>query len=256
MDTTRITASSTTIGTAAYMAPEQVQGHDVTPAADVYALGLVLLELLTGRKGFEGTSHEVAVARLARNPDTSSGVPGAWRPLLAAMTHRAAPNRPPAAEVRDRLRSLLEAADEPTGAVGAVAPVAQVLVPAPQGGAATAGDAATMALPAAGGTTVMPAAALPRPEPAPAEVAPAGPGARRALAVVLVGLLLLVVAVAVASGGGSGQLDDVPTTQVTEPAAEPPPTTVAPATTAPPPTAKGDGAGKGGGKEKKEKGRD
>ena len=123
LDSSRLTATATTVGTAAYMAPEQVQGHEVTGAADVYALGLVLLELLTGRQAFEGTMHEVAVARLARPPDTTTDVPGPWRALLQAMTDRAAPNRPSAADVRQRLDEVLvaiERTDEATGATPAV----------------------------------------------------------------------------------------------------------------------------------------
>ncbi len=50
--TSRLTGTSVVMGTPAYMAPEQVMGEDATPAADIYALGLVMHELLTGATHF------------------------------------------------------------------------------------------------------------------------------------------------------------------------------------------------------------
>jgi hypothetical protein len=56
-----VTAVGTTIGTPAYMAPEQALGHDVGPAADLYSLGIVAWELLSGRVPFEEKETPVAV---------------------------------------------------------------------------------------------------------------------------------------------------------------------------------------------------
>lgn len=100
------TASGFTMGTAAYLAPEQVQGVAVTPATDVYALGLVLLEALTGRRAYVGAPTEAALARLSSAPDIPSEVDGAWTSLLVRMTALEPATRPMAAEVAAELSRL------------------------------------------------------------------------------------------------------------------------------------------------------
>ena len=99
VDTSGLTATGLTLGTPAYLAPEQIQGGEIGPAADVYALGLVLVECLTGRRAFEGTPAEITAARLQRDPAIPAQLDEAWRDVLRAMTARVPAERPTASEV-------------------------------------------------------------------------------------------------------------------------------------------------------------
>ncbi|MEU5695641.1 protein kinase [Actinosynnema sp. NPDC020468] len=93
---TRVTRSGILVGTAGYLAPEQVRGSDVTPASDVYALGLVLLECLTGRPEYPGGDTEAALARLHREPRIPADLPAPWAKVLTAMTATSPTKRPSA----------------------------------------------------------------------------------------------------------------------------------------------------------------
>ncbi len=78
----------TTTGTAAYLAPEQVDGGDPTVVTDTYALGLVLIEAFTGKLEFPGTMEETAVARLHRDPRVPKELPPDVAGILRDMVER------------------------------------------------------------------------------------------------------------------------------------------------------------------------
>jgi len=105
LDASMTTVTGTTLGTAAHMAPEQLDNHRVGPAADVWALAAVLLECLTGQRTFEGAPAEVVARRLAGARPTTDSLPAPWRMVLDAMFDADPARRPEASELSELLES-------------------------------------------------------------------------------------------------------------------------------------------------------
>ena len=78
-----MTVTGTTLGSVHYFSPEQARGDEVTGASDVYALAIVLFEMLTGRRPFEGDSAAaVALKRLTEDAPTPTAI---GHPLPAGL---------------------------------------------------------------------------------------------------------------------------------------------------------------------------
>ena len=94
--------SGSLAGTPHYMAPEQVEGGTVGPPADIYALGVVMFEMMTGALPFEGDSAmAIAVKRLTTPPPTPRSLvpklPDRWQRVILACLERNPAERPPSA---------------------------------------------------------------------------------------------------------------------------------------------------------------
>ncbi|MER7571248.1 protein kinase [Streptomyces sp. NPDC126514] len=109
LGTTAHTVTGALVGTAAYMAPEQVLGRGAGPAADIYSLGLVLIEGIKGELEYDGAPLEAAIARLHRPPVMPTDIPAPLVELLEAMTD-ADENRRPDARACERALAALATA--------------------------------------------------------------------------------------------------------------------------------------------------
>jgi eukaryotic-like serine/threonine-protein kinase len=104
-----LTATGQVLGAAAYLAPEQVRGEPASPASDIYTLGVVLHECLTGARPFSGANPvEVAQAHLHRQPPPlPASVPEQLRAITADAMAKDPADRPgSAAELATRLRGV------------------------------------------------------------------------------------------------------------------------------------------------------
>ncbi|MFN2588536.1 MAG: Stk1 family PASTA domain-containing Ser/Thr kinase [Actinomycetota bacterium] len=113
-DQTQMTQTGMVIGTAAYLSPEQAQGNPVDARSDVYALGCVLYEMVTGRPPFAGdTPLAIAYKHVREDPVAPSGVNPDVPRALDAITLKALSKNPEnryssAHEMREDLRRFLE----------------------------------------------------------------------------------------------------------------------------------------------------
>jgi eukaryotic-like serine/threonine-protein kinase len=97
------TAPGQTIGTVSYMAPEQLRGKAVTPASDLFAVGVVLHEMISGRRPFDRDSHAATIA--ATLQEDAATLPAGTPSALARIVDRLLEKEP-----EDRFRSALDLA--------------------------------------------------------------------------------------------------------------------------------------------------
>jgi eukaryotic-like serine/threonine-protein kinase len=96
-----------TKGTAAYISPEQARSLSLTPAADIYSLGLVILECFTREVAFPGDRVHSAMSRIDARPPIPDAVPDVWRGIIERMTASDPEARPSAAQAAKEIRVTL-----------------------------------------------------------------------------------------------------------------------------------------------------
>ncbi len=153
-----LTASGTVLGTPKYLSPEQVQGKEPDPRADLYSLGVVLFEMLAGRPPFrENTDMATALAQVQQPVpalgELVPGLPSELTELVGALLAKDPDRRVPSALV---LASALGRVQHSLGGAGALNDASANLHPAPLPlDSAASPSGAGPAGPGAGGTAVL-----------------------------------------------------------------------------------------------------
>lgn len=143
-----ITQTGSVMGTAHYLSPEQAQGLDVTPSSDLYSIGVLLYEALTGRVPFEADSAvAVALKQVSQSPQRPSALNPAVSPALDAVVMRALAKDPGQRFAdADAFLAALDAAERdpasaPPGSTATFAPLPPAEAQAAEAAAADGGTA-------------------------------------------------------------------------------------------------------------------
>jgi eukaryotic-like serine/threonine-protein kinase len=209
------TISTRSIGTPAYMAPEQVKGEAITPAVDLFAWGVTMVYAATGQPAFGQDTIAAVAHRIVTGEPQVAGLPDDLAVLVLACLEKDPARRPRATDLLMRLLGHAQPAGGTTGA-GAVAGAMPGAMPGgvPGGDGSTAGDDTTRNMAAPTPTAVLAegvtaAAAAPTAQPgqtapgqmapgqtapgqtAPAATAPPASGRRRTAVLAAIGAVLL-----------------------------------------------------------------
>jgi Tol biopolymer transport system component len=147
--TARATQMGLILGTAAYMAPEQARGKPVDKRADIWAFGVVLYEMLTGRRAFPGDDVSETLASVLKSEPDWSAVPSATSPSVRRLLRRCLER-----DAKLRLRDIGDARIELTH-VDDQAPAAPVPAPLRRATAFVPWAVAVLALAASGGWALL-----------------------------------------------------------------------------------------------------
>ena len=125
-----LTRTGLTVGTVAYMSPEQIRGYEAGPPADVWAIGVVFFQMLTGSRPFEGKDDLAVISHILDQPTPSVGSlrpglsPHLQRIVARALDKDVAKRYPSAAEL---LADLQACRAEMTRAAAAPASISQII---------------------------------------------------------------------------------------------------------------------------------
>ncbi|MFN3708217.1 serine/threonine-protein kinase [Microcella sp.] len=215
VDSEGVTGTGAVLGTVHYLSPEQALGAAIGPPSDIYSLGLVLLEALTGHRAFEGSGVAAAAARVSRDIALPTDLHVAWASVLGRMVAREPDERPTAREVAQELRALADvpaldvddaatAALAPSGADDEAQPPTRVLPPI----ADRTTDIVPPVSPGEPDETGASSGSGDSGEPAATTTAPDEPARSRrrtrAIVIVLLVIVALVAAIAIVLGGSGG----------------------------------------------------
>ena len=105
-----MTQAGIILGTAAYMAPEQARGKPVDRRADVWAFGVVLFEMLTGRRAFDGDDLSITLANVLKQDVDWDALPADLPPPLRRLLRHCLEKNP--AKRLDSMRAVMIAIDD------------------------------------------------------------------------------------------------------------------------------------------------